>query len=787
MGPLADVRILDLTDESGAFATRLLADLGAEVVRVESPDAGRLRRLAPFLGGEEGPERSLQHLYHDAGKQSVVVDRSTTEGDAALDELLGWADAVVETERLDHARVVTANPRSVHVTITPFGLDGPRSEWAGNDLTAVAAGGLAWVCGKPGDPPNQPGADQGHKMAGLAAAAGTVMALRGLRQQPDAAGVHLDISAQLATAQATVQTSHPTHWLWNGRVPGGPGLTTVHQCSDGQWVTLMVRPDRLGVFLDWCREAGLDVPDDEAELHDAFGGTTRLALLIRELVSRYPRDEFFERAWEIDLLGLPVNTLPDLETCDHLVATQAFVDVDHGDLHPPLPFPRSPLDAVAVPLRRAPRLGEHTSASRPRRPHRPAAAPLDLGRALDGIRVVDFCWVLAGPLGTRILADFGAEVIRVEAGARSYPDHFPADAAHPDLGAFHNTVNTQKRSVTIDPRTDRGRELLLDLITRSDVVTNNYRPGSFEEMGFGYDVLRERNPGIISIHMPGCGRQGPWRDRGSFGNMIAGASGLSWLTGFPGRSPRGLGVAHPDFTGPYLLAMAAVAAVQRREQNGGVGEELEVNQLTGTLGLVGVEWLQYASTGEAPPMRANRDPNWCPHGIYPSAGEDEWVAVAAGDDEAWRRLCDVIDRPDLRDDPALATLAGRKAAEDRLDEAIRAWTAGRDKWTVADELQRHGVAAAPVEHLADAADRDPVLSRWMERVRQPSHPDIELVTCGEAIQEAGRYRPLRRAPMVGEHNDAVLRDVLGLDDDEIARLADDGVVRPTRPPVSGGS
>jgi crotonobetainyl-CoA:carnitine CoA-transferase CaiB-like acyl-CoA transferase len=294
-------------------------------------------------------------------------------------------------------------------------------------------------------------------------------------------------------------------------------------------------------------------------------------------------------------------------------------------------------------------------------------------------------------------------------------------------------------------------------------------------MGFGYDVLRQRNPRIISIHMPGCGRRGPWRDRGSFGNMIAAASGLSWLTGFPGRSPRGLGVAHPDFTGPYLLAMTAVAALARRDRTG-EGEELEVNQLNGTISLLGVEWLQYATTGEAPPMRANRDPNWCPHGVYPATGDDEWVAVACRGDSEWAALCGAMGLTEARTDLRFSTHALRKRHEDDLDKIISSWTSQRSKWDAAEHLQATGVAAAPVEHLADAIERDPYLSRWIERVRQPTHPDIEVPIPGEAIQVAGDRRTLVRAPRMGEHNDEVLREILGLAEADIDDLRRDEVI-----------
>src|SRR5437763_2305921 len=196
--------------------------------------------------------------------------------------------------------------------------------------------------------------------------------------------------------------------------------------------------------------------------------------------------------------------------------------------------------------------------------------------------------MLAGPLGTRLLANFGAEVLRVEAGQRAYPDNFPAGHKDASLGAFHNILNTAKKSITIDPRHEHGRQLLLELIAGADIVTNNYRPGVMDQMGYGFDVLKAANPRIISLQIPGCGSRGPWAGVGTYGNMVSAASGLSYLTGFPGRAPRGLGVAYPDFTSPFLVPLHVLSALRERDRTG-EAIEMELNQLSATVGLIGVE------------------------------------------------------------------------------------------------------------------------------------------------------------------------------------------------------
>lgn len=779
---LSGIRVVELSDESVAFATRLLADLGAEVLMVEPPTGARIRHLGPFLHNESGVEASLRHAYLDAGKRSVVIDRTNEEGRERLLDLIASADIVVEAEMLDHSELAAVNPSLVHVTVTPFGLGRPWTGRKGSDLVGAASGGLAWVCGAREDPPNHPGGDQAYKLAGLAAACAALTALTGRELRESRPGVHLDISVQEAVALSVMQTSNPALWLWHERIPKRPGISGVYQCADDGWITLAVLPARMEGFVAWLAEAGIEVPaDGEAIAYSEIGSK------MAELAVLYPREQFMARAWAMDLMCLPVNSLPDLETCGHLVATEEFVPVAHGPSGEMLRFPRSALDATgSVELRSAPALDSDSAAvlaSLPRRAARPSPVEeFQLDRALEGIRVVDFCWMIAGPLGTRLLADFGAEVIRVESGRRGYPDNFPAGHDDPALGAFHNILNTSKLSTTIDPRTPEGRELLLRLVAVSDVVVNNFRPGVMERMGLGRRELEAANRRIISLDVPGCGSKGPWAQIGTFGNMISAASGLSYLTGFPDRPPRGLGVAYPDFSSPYLIPLLVLSALRQRTETAGA-VHMELNQLTATIALLGTEWLAYSSSGSAPPMPENRHPDMCPHGVFPTAGDDEWLALSVADDTEFAALCTVIARPELAVDLRFSTCAARKKNEDALDREIRQWSASQDKWEAADVLAAAGVASAPVETIRDAIERDPQLRSHYQLVIQPGYPDAPVPTQRNPIQQAGEPRPVRRAPGYGEHNEYVLRDLLGLSADEVAELWDAGVVRGVDPVV----
>jgi benzylsuccinate CoA-transferase BbsF subunit len=399
-------------------------------------------------------------------------------------------------------------------------------------------------------------------------------------------------------------------------------------------------------------------------------------------------------------------------------------------------------------------------------------------QAPRGVRVVDFCWVLAGPIGTRILASFGADVIRIESRARPYGiRHQPGPDGRIDgelSGLFHD-ANAGKRSVTLDLRDPRARELALRLCEQADVVAENFRPGALERMGFGYPVLRERRPGLILLHLPGTHARGPWSSRATLGNLVMAASGRSRLMGFPGQRPRGMGVAFPDFTSPYLLAITVMAALRERAQTG-EGQELDLSQLSATISLLGAEWMHYRDSGRQPPVSENRDSDYCPHGVYPTQGDDEWIAIAVEGDAEFARFAALLGCPDLARDERFATHTARKRNEDALHREVRAWTLEGERFALAERLQAAGIAAAAAENLADTMERDPQLRHHDQRVRSPAAPEAEIPIDAEAIRFRGVPHPLRRAPLLGEHNEPVLRDLLGLSEEEYARLIVDGVI-----------
>ena len=795
--PLAGVRVLDLAGAPGALATRILADLGAEVLMIEPTGGSPVRALAPFLDDRPGPNRGYRHLYLDAGKRSVVVDDDVAAD--TLDALAKSALMLVETPATGEPepaglaeRLVEANPKLIRVAITPFGPNaGEREGWRSSDLIAAAAGGLLAVSGEADDPPTRGPATPGFTMASLAAAAGAMVALVARARRNGDPRSRVDVSMQEAVSFAVLQTSNPNTWTWRAEVPRRPAMSALLRCADGGWAIAGAPARRLPEFVALLDAAGVEHdldPDTwrprpnerpqwrfhENPLHDA----------VRDLAARTPRDEYLEQIWRLGGTAMPIMDFAEMATTDHYLENEQFRPVRHEALDLDLSFVRSPVDGLvrgALPAP-APALSADQSLIEVGSP--PSSAPPipaerhPGAKPLAGIRVIDFCWVLAGPLGTRTLANFGAEVIKVESQAR--PDSLrnqlvPGLPLNPDLPDMVNDANTGKRSLLLDLTTDEGRRLLLELVAASDVVVDNFSAGALARMGFPYAQLREVNPGIVVAHMPGLGGTGPWSGRRTLGPHLLAASGLNYLMGFEGRPPRSIGIAYPDFTSPLLVVTQVLAALYRRERTG-EGCEIDLSQLSATISLLGADWMQYARTGQQPPRPGNRDANYSPHGVFPTSGDDEWCAIAVEDDAQWQHLAALIDAPGLAADPRFATHEDRKAHEDALEVIVEAWTTPQDRWELAARLQAAGIAAAPVEDLRDMLERDPVMAEHYQRIRQPSEPDLEIVIDRDPIWISGHERELTRAPMRGEHSEYVVREILGRSREEFDALVVDGAI-----------
>lgn len=778
---LDGVVVLDLGDEATALAGELLAELGALVVRVEDEQGDVLRTRGP-----------LWSAVHHSGKRSIAIDTTTDDGWSAIDGLLDAVDVVIgplEPGPATRRFVDRAAARAVDEPDSGLGIvevvfrRGSDPEPV-SDLTVASAGGLVWLCGEPEDPPNHPAGDLGFKQVALAAAE-AALALVTLARRTGRAG-HVVVSAQEAVALTTLQTANANLHFWHGTVPDRSAKLAAHTtvvAGDGRWTSFTIHPPNFPRFVEWAErelgDTGLTSPE-WLDLDYVAANRMKLADIVRSLAARTSQDDLVREGQERGLLVLPVNEVGDVAADPHLAARGFFVDVapvgDSTERGDPIRLAGSPFRSNLGRMERgpAPLLGadnylltELAGTSRPRQePPKPnpsgsrgAAGP---SLPLDGIRIVDFCWAIAGPLCTRLLADLGADVIKVESGNRLDPIRYvgpqPADNRSVDTNGVFNDCSANKRAITLNLDTGEGRELAAQLIATADVVTANFTPDRLDRWGFDAASLEALRPELIVANLAVMGTWGPnagWR---SYGSGLVAMGGLAAHTSFDGRVPECLGTLHTDFTVPYFAALHILAALHHRDHTGR-GAYLELSQYETAVRLMDVELADVLNGGAGPGRRGNGSPWSRPHGVYPAAGDDRWVAIAAKSE---------VERQ------ALAAVVGAAATTptELSDAHVAAWTTTRSRAAIVDTLRSAGVPVSAVEDLSDH-QADPAMRELWTTLDLPAGVAARVVN--EPITWNGERLPLRPAPMWNEHTWEVMVDELGLEPEQFAQLDASGV------------
>ncbi|MEX1103790.1 MAG: CoA transferase, partial [Dehalococcoidia bacterium] len=409
--------------------------------------------------------------------------------------------------------------------------------------------------------------------------------------------------------------------------------------------------------------------------------------------------------------------------------------------------------------------------ARPASPKSAGAGLVPSARPLAGVRIMDFTHVLAGPFGTRVLGDLGADVLKVGTAARGAGANAPE---HP----YYTCWNRNKRSASINMATEGGRKLARRLASECDVVIENFSAGVLKRWGLDRASMAEPNPGLTVISMGGMGQTGPWRDFVTFAPTIHAATGLTYLTNPRGRHDLGYGFSLTDHLSGLAGAFAALEGLEHRERTG-EGLDIDLAQYELGLGLMAPAYIDFLANGVNPEPVGNRHPfgAWAPHGIYPAAGEDRWVAIAVRGDDQWQALCGVMGHDDLAGERRFASHTARLANQDALDEKISRWTRGLDRYEVMRRCQEAGLAAGAVQDGEDLNMRDPQLAargffavtqsaNWGEYGfdRFPAHFNGERPPIYDGVHA------------IGEDTFAMLTDVLGLGDDEIATFAEEGAL-----------
>jgi crotonobetainyl-CoA:carnitine CoA-transferase CaiB-like acyl-CoA transferase len=777
--PLARYRIIEVgTGSALAYAGKLFAAFGAEVLKIEPPGGDPGRHEPPLLDAGTESRESAYFAWLNVGKASLCIPES------GVQELVCTADVLLDGREpgagasglLSHAALRAANPALTVVAISWFGECGPYRNYLTTDATCRALAGLIHLIG-PAERPVGINDHQADIVGGLSA---YIAAMTGLF----AGGRRMELSIhEAAMALSETQTAYgpagPRTRLGNNRFAGTYPIG-VFKCREG-WLGIGVSSPQ-----QWRAFCELFEMPDAAVNPDYAVGVDRAAR--RDEIEPRFSAKLLERSaaqWFAEGLRrkIPFAIVPEMR---ELLAEHVFRD---DGCFATVALGNASFEGPSVPLRltqtppvssgRAPLAGQ-SSYPRPRARAPTTGDGSTAGQPLAGLRVVDLTMGWAGPLVTRHLADLGAEVIKVE--ACRHPDWWRGQ--DPRRAFFEHrlyekrpnflALNRNKIGVTLDLTTPDGVSLVKRLVARADAVVENYARGVAAKLGLGYENLCAVQPKLVMVSMPAF-RPGPWQDARAYGFTLEQASGLPTIAGNPDGPPLLTHYAYGDPIGG-LNATAALLTALLHRSHGGQGQHIDISQVECMLPMTAPWMIEQSVSGQVAGRLGNRHPRHVPHNCFRCNGSDDFVHIAATDDAMWLRLCNIIGRTDLACDVSLASSGGRRLREVEIERVIEAWTAARSADEVMGLLQRERIVAGVVRSPYDLhADPHLVARGFWQRVDRPycgPHWQASL-----AFRESDLPYGIRHAaPTLGEFNGYVLSELLGLPAAELERLSRTGVI-----------
>ncbi len=788
---LQGLRVLEVgTGPALAYAGKLFADFGAEVIKAEAPEGDGWRRMPPLVPSGKGEESAL-FAWLNTNKHSVTV----RAGDEAwLSQLAATCDVVLDARALTEGLAVLDTPlgasgehEPVRIDLTWFGAHGPSSGYTGGEAVCRALSGAVHASGPKDGPPHLPHDLQTGIVAALNAVSAAIAALIGAGD-----GSRRYVLSLHEAAFGTVEME--AGLVQDGRHPGRLGVNRfanthpagIYATADG-WIGIFTHT--LPQWVALCEALGRpEWARDPAYANGALrmARADEIDAWLVEAFRARPAQAWFE------LLGAKKHPTVLVPTMAQLLKQAvhrergAFVEVSLGSSRrfegPVVPLRLD--DAGPLPGGRAPSLGEHDAhyraaglARTPARPLRPATTKR---LPLEGVRIVDLTMGWAGPLASRTAADLGADVIKVE--SCSYPDwwrganfteEFYRERLYEKNSNF-NLMNRNKRGITLDLTHPEGKALLLELVAGADAVIENYSAEVLPKLGLDYAALQRVNERLVMVSMPAFGLDNAWSDTRAYGGTLEQASGLPLYTGHPDGPPAMTSYAYGDPIGGFNAGAALLLALYV-QQRAGRGRHLNLSQVEAMLTMTAPYMLEQSVSGTVTPRAGNRHPLHAPHGLYRCAGDDAWLLVSVTSDAQWRALCRAMGQADLAADVRLSCVEGRRTLHDMLDDAITAWTRTRDASDAMHALQHAGVGAAVVRPMKDVL-HDPHLRRrgFLQPVTRP-HVGEYLATA-PYLRTGTEPLPTRNlAPTLGEHNREVLGGLLGLPPERLAALDAAGV------------
>jgi crotonobetainyl-CoA:carnitine CoA-transferase CaiB-like acyl-CoA transferase len=783
-GTLGGLRVLELASMvAGPYCTKIMGDVGAEVIKVEPSRGDEARRTGPFAGGVPGPERSVLFLHLNTSKRSRSLDLGTPEAARVFIDLATGADALVTDWSFDRltatgvgwAELAAANPSLVVLSLTPFGASGPYKDYRSEPLTTFHAAGEGYLTPVASflmpEVTDRPPLRQGrfaaeYKLATYAA--GLVLAAV-YHARRTGQGQTIDLSKQDALLGLNFLEFVP--FLTNGEVPTRASLAVpfggIMPCADGylqqtfheehQWRSLM---ELLG-NPDWSREEWAVAPD--SRLAHAKEINERL---IAWLQSR-TRDEVVVSGQKIGATVAPYRTLDEVAESEQMTVRGFFQPVGHEVVGERL-YPTGPwrFGGQVIRPEPAPLLGQHGEAAFSPAPaiEPPAAEPRAGSGPLAGVRVVDLTWAVAGPTATMILASLGAEVIKVETSLRlDVLRHVEPTGA---------TTNREKQAVTLNLRHPKAVDLLKRLVAVSDVVADSFRPGVMDGLGLGYEQLRAVKPNLVMFSSSMAGQHGPQSRFAGYAPMFVALSGLGAMTGYSDGPPTQIRVGGDIIVGVHggFALLAALLHLQAT----GEGTYIDLSAIESEACLIGDSLLDYTMNGTVQSRSGNDEPGLAPHNCYRCLGDDQWVSIAVTTDEEWAAFVGALGRPAWAAAERFSDGESRFANRAELDRLVSEWSKQRSPQEVTRLLQAVGVAAMPSYSAPDLFSDPHVTDHGMVvKVPGPSGECL-LVRLGGTLS-ATPMRIDRAGPALGEHNDDIFPGLLGLSQSEIDALTSEGV------------
>ena len=789
------------------MCSRALADLGADVIKVEPPEGDPARYTGPFPDGRPHIEKSGRFLSLNVNKRGVTLDLDSDSGRDTLLSLVREADVFVTDFRpsdlkersLEFPTLAAANSRLVMAAISPFGQTGPYRDFKGGELIAWHVGGLGYetpahaVTDPESQPPLKLAGEQAMHLSGWAAATGVMLALE--HRDSSGRGQLVDVSSMEAVANiirgSLILHPYDVSRVGRTREKSGFSASPMFQCKDG-YVSISLSQER------WWKTL-IDAPGAPPELKGpdyADAGARRLnATALESLITswfmEYTREELYDIFIPLHLPCFPVNSMREVTGSPQYAARECFAAQDHPVAGPVThPGPVTRLSGVErQPRLHAPTLGgneragfdsaRQTSSNDSDQSESASDGPA-AKLPLSGVRVLDFGWFYAAPHTGAWLGAMGAEVVRVESAARIEYNREAANARAEGMPGINrssiwNGVNFSKLGVTLNLSTDEGKKLARQLASQCDVVVENFSAGVMDRLGLGYASLSEINPGAVLLSCSTLGAVGPESRVSGLGPNIQVYAGLPHLSGYEDGPPALGGGSWPDFVVGIIGTFATLVALKDRKRTGR-GQHIDLAMAEVITSMIPEAVIDYLMNGKEYGRQGNHDPHMSPHSVYPASGHDQWVAIAVSSDDEWRAMCEVAGHPEWTEDPRFVDLESRKSNEEELDRLISEWTIRESPYGLMYTLQEAGVAAAPVMSVFDLVASRHLLERGY--FVEIDHPEVgPRMTPGIPVKFSGmpdlNYYP---APILGQHNEFVFKKIVGLDDETYDRLVAEKVI-----------